>query len=256
VPSTSDIAVLGISVPVPLLAALISVAGTVFTNVLWQLWLQWWTRARLSVKRFGVMYQQDWCSFIVIVENRGRTTARVCVGQMSMGTFASRDPTAGPTTPEAWLGYVSDEFSDINLPWVRDTSPAEISIHPRQSQRLLLAAIRRGTPELIVPGEEGTEHPRVAIGAEAGFDFVVRICADNSPPVEAAGTIKGPGWGKIQLGRAHLVPRWRFWLLVQAFRLRARIRARWQSLHSRVDAHRAPSAEGQADDKSDVNPRG
>lgn len=150
-------------------------------------------RAILEIN--GCDYHDDgtWREHYIIVRNRGKTTARTCVGQI---TVAPRNPfqvkPGGIVTEDSIRSHSSASLNDIGLFWYRADKPLEIAIHPEQAQRLVIGRSRSrssvGNVDFTIPTGLGYEPPQVVFSGP-GYEFIARIGSDNAKPTLAFGQI-------------------------------------------------------------------
>ena len=152
-------------------------------------------RARLEIGGCEFVDQgPDTRFYFLTVSNRGLTTARACVGQLTIH-LKDRDQVydVGLVDQESLRGHSTAGLTNFETPWQRLPASVEINIHPKQSQRLAIArAKRNGEWGFLIPTETGYEVPRILFGG-GGFEYIARVGSDNAAPVVAFGQVLNTG---------------------------------------------------------------
>jgi hypothetical protein len=132
----------------------------------------------------------------MVVRNHGRNSARACVAQFTFHPLpASRVTGTGLITQAAVDAGGSAAFIFLPTAWVRGHRPVEITIHPKQAQRLELCRVRpdqANSCEIKIPTEEGYGAPRIVFTG-GGFEFGVTVGSDNAKPVDRYGQAQCEG---------------------------------------------------------------
>ena len=147
--------------------------------------------------------------FYLTVRNKGRTTARACVAQLTIAPLMIDEIYDGAlVTRESLLSGGTASLTNVATKWQRVDSTVELDIHPEQSQRLELAAgkVMSGgerdphgnRPEahslFFMPTERGYAELRIRFRGK-GFQFLLRVGADNAEAVHR--------WGQILANTPH-----------------------------------------------------
>ena len=189
--------------------------------------LRYYRRTKLEINGCDFHDDGEWRIFYLIVWNRGKTTARACVGQLSIAPLNQIHITSsGLATEETIRTGSSAALNNVGTYWSRGDKPIEIAIHPGQSQRLVIGRARSRSPmehsNFTIPTELGFEPARIVFSGR-GYEFVGRVGSDNADPVLAFGRVL---WSElnptIELSDGvtdlfklppHLMrkPRWRRW---------------------------------------------
>lgn len=152
-------------------------------------------RARLGVD--GCEYHDDGQQrfFYLTVTNRGRITARACVPQLTLHLKTWDKVLPGGYFNQSSIdGHGSAGLNNIATVWQRSDRPMEVSIHPGQSQRIEVAAVRIANGEWIftIPSEAGYDRPHMRFGG-VGFEYIARVGSDNAKPVLCFGQVLNAG---------------------------------------------------------------
>jgi len=155
--------------------------------------VRYYRRAKLEIN--GCVFHDDgtWREHYITVRNRGKTTARACVGQI---TIAPQNPfhvkPDGIVNEDSIRSGSSAPLDDVGLFWYRADKPLEITIHPGQAQRLVIGRARSRSPielsDFTIPTGLGYEPPQV-IFSGPGYEFIARVGSDNADTILAFGRV-------------------------------------------------------------------
>jgi hypothetical protein len=203
-----DVTLLGLSIPAAIAAAVISTLGGVLGGWVRDSYVAHRRRPRLTILGYGAHREDSMRVLYLTVENQGRTTATGCTAQMSIVS-----PTHGPLPPMPRLpaeviGHPDGIFADIPVPWFHDESPTVLSIHPTQRQRLIVGGYSYETHALRIPSPTTLTPPRLEIRGHLGYDFVVRIGADNAATTLAGGRVADDSPDALKITPIPLVQPW------------------------------------------------
>lgn len=152
-------------------------------------------RARLEIDSCEIHDDEGRRYFYLTVTNRGQTTARACVAQLTIHLkHWDRVLPGGHFNPSSMVGHGTAGLNNITTVWQRATRPIEVSIHPLQSQRLELATASMSDDEWVftVAGDAGYDRPHIRFGG-GGFEYIARVGSDNAGPVLCFGQVLNAG---------------------------------------------------------------
>ena len=150
-------------------------------------------RAKLEVNGCDFHDGGTWREFYIIVKNFGKTTARACVGQLTIAPLKPfKVKSSGLVNENTIRAGSSASLDNISTYWARADKPMEIAIHPGQAQRLVIARARSRSPressDFTIPTVFGYKPPQIVFSG-AGFEYLVSIGSDNADPIFAFGRV-------------------------------------------------------------------
>lgn len=132
--------------------------------------------------------------FYVAVRNRGKTTARACVPQLTIHIEDVTKVRDGGLVNQASIaGHGKASLTNVATCWQRADKPISVDVHPGQSQRFELASVtsHQGLGKrwiFSLPTEVGYGIRRVVFEGD-GFEYLATVGSDNATPVKTFGHV-------------------------------------------------------------------
>jgi hypothetical protein len=174
-------------------AVLGAAAGVFFKDVV----LNWYQRPQLQITRADSIDDVPGSTiFRVEVANRGRSTARECVAQMSVAPLPPATIwVGGDVTPAAYASGASS-LAGVHAYWSAPSTPWQMAIHQGFTQHVQIVRCKSSGPmdrsEFTIQTDVGYEDPLIVFSSP-GLAFSLKIGADNASYVAMSGYVR---WGE------------------------------------------------------------